>query len=215
MTSLSGREKRGTSPSPRVVFDSPCVAFGRATFPLPAPLDSGLRRNDGWGAGTTGPGAFDCGYTRRRVSPFSYQWRMPAPAGMRRHEEPELWLGTSNRHGGFSRAPPRPQRGTSPSPRVVFDRATLAAGGTETNEGRGGLCQAPTPTPAGDKPLASRSLRPHYIFSFRDRPSVYSSAGFAGGVPASRLTGGHMPDRGPGNAFIAIAHAGFGRHTKV
>ena len=25
--------------------------------------------------------------------------------------------------------------------------------------------------PAGDKPLASRSLRPHYIFSFRDRPS--------------------------------------------
>ena len=28
----------------------------------------------------------------------------------------------------------------------------------------------PTPTPAGDKPLASRSLRPRYIFSFRHRP---------------------------------------------
>ena len=51
---------------------------------------------------------------------------MPAGAGMRRHEEPELWLGTSNRHGGFSRAPPRPQRGTSPLPRVVFDRATFS-----------------------------------------------------------------------------------------
>ena len=43
----------------------------------------------------------------------------------------------------------------------------------------------PTPTPAGDKPLASRSLRPRYIFSFRHRPSVYNSAGFAGGEPAT------------------------------
>ena len=61
-----------------------------------------------------------------RVSPFSYQWRMLAPAGIRRYEEPELCRGTSNRHGGFSRAPPRPQWGTSPSPRVVFDRATFS-----------------------------------------------------------------------------------------
>ena len=38
----------------------------------------------------------------------------------------------------------------------------------------------PTPTPARDKPLASRSLRPRYIFSFRHRPSVYNSARFAG-----------------------------------
>ena len=30
----------------------------------------------------------------------------------------------------------------------------------------GGFCYAPPPTPAGDKPLASRSLRPRYIFSF-------------------------------------------------
>ena len=43
----------------------------------------------------------------------------------------------------------------------------------------------PTPTPAGDKP-------PRYIFSFRHRPSVYNSARFAGGVPASRLIGGHI-----------------------
>ena len=48
----------------------------------------------------------------------------------------------------------------------------------------------PTPTPAGDKP-------PRYIFSFRHRPSVYNSAGFAGGEPESRLIGGRIPDRSP------------------
>ena len=47
----------------------------------------------------------------------------------------------------------------------------------------GGFCHAPNPTPAGDKP-------PRYIFSFRSRPSVYNSARFAGGEPASRLIGG-------------------------
>ncbi len=66
----------------------------------------------------------------------------------------------------------------------------------------------PTTTPAGDKP-------PRYIFSFRHRPSVYDSARFAGGEPASRLIGGHIPDRSPGHALIAIAHAGWCRHTKV
>ena len=73
----------------------------------------------------------------------------------------------------------------------------------------------PTPTPAGDKPLASRSLRPRYIFSFRHRPLVYNSARFAGGEPASRLIGGHIPDRSPGCAFVPIAHPGWGRHNKV
>ena len=67
----------------------------------------------------------------------------------------------------------------------------------------------PHPDPAGDKPLASRSLRPRYIFSFRHRPSVYNSARFAGGEPASRLIGGHIPDRGTGHAFVPIAHAGW------
>ncbi len=47
------------------------------------------------------------------------------------------------------------------------------------------VCTRPTPTPAGDKP-------PRYIFSFRRRPSVYNSAGFAGGEPASKLIGGHI-----------------------
>ena len=46
-------------------------------------------------------------------------------AGMTNSGGTELWLGTVNQHGGFCHAPPRPQRGTSPSPREVFDRATF------------------------------------------------------------------------------------------
>ncbi len=41
-----------------------------------------------------------------------------AGTGTLRYQEPGLWLGTANWHGGFCHAPPRPQRGTSP-------RATL------------------------------------------------------------------------------------------
>ena len=41
------------------------------------------------------------------------------------YERSELWPGTASWHGGFCGAPPRPQRGTSPSPRVVFDRTTF------------------------------------------------------------------------------------------
>ena len=129
------RPQRGTSPSPRVVFD-------RATFPIPAPLDSGLRRNDEWGAGMTNigagmtnggagktrAGAVVCGHSRGRVRSFSYQSLMPACAGTPRYEKPESWVGSANWHGGFCHSPPRPQRGTSPSPRVVFDRTTLALG---------------------------------------------------------------------------------------
>ena len=57
---------------------------------------------------------------------LSYQSLMPAGAGTPRYEKPELWFGTANWHGGFSHAPRRPQRGTSPSPREVFDRATFS-----------------------------------------------------------------------------------------
>ena len=58
--------QRATSPSPREVFD-------RTTFPLPTPLDSGLRRNDELGAGLTSAGTVDCGHARCRVTSFSYQ----------------------------------------------------------------------------------------------------------------------------------------------
>ena len=65
---------------------------------------------------------------------------------------------------------------------LAFARMTNS-GGPElwlgTANCRGGFCHRPTPTPAGDKPLASRSLRPRYICSFRHRPSVYNSARFA------------------------------------
>ena len=98
---------------------------------------------------------------------------------------------------GFCHAPPRPQRGTSR--RTTFSLSRLRpsvfnsarfAGGVPTHQGvNSGSCGlvlgigAPVsatphlPTPAGDKP-------PHYIFSFRLRPSVYNSARFAGRVPA-------------------------------
>ena len=78
----------------------------------------------------------------------------------------------------------------------------------DTANWHGGFLLRATPTPAGDKP-------PRYIFSFRPRRSVYNSAGFAGGEPASRLIGGHIPDRSPGHTLIAIAHAGWCRHAKV
>ena len=65
----------------------------------------------------------------------------------------------------------------------------------------------PSSAPAGDKPLASRSLRPHYIFSFRDRPSVYKFGTFLRWRAGIEVDWGH--------AFVAIAHAGRGRHTKV
>ena len=46
----------------------------------------------------------------------------PAHGGLKNHD---LWFGAANRHGGFCNATPRPQRGRSPSPREVFDRATV------------------------------------------------------------------------------------------
>ena len=79
----------------------------------PSPLDSRFRGNDG-----------ACRRFGRRV--FSYQSLIPAGAGTSRYEEPELWLGAANWHGGFCHAPPRTQRGTSSSPREVFDRATFS-----------------------------------------------------------------------------------------
>ena len=45
---------------------------------------------------------------------FSYQSLMPAGAGTRRYEKPELRFGMASWRGGFCYAPPRPLRGTSP-----------------------------------------------------------------------------------------------------
>ena len=55
---------------------------------------------------------------------FSYQSLMPAGAGTPRYENSELRFYAATSHGGFCHAP-RPQRGTSPSPREVFDRTTF------------------------------------------------------------------------------------------
>ena len=102
------RPKLGTSPS--------------ATIPSPTPLDSGLRRNDEWGAGMTKGcrewrmSGYWSGLSRIGVRDMlSSQSPMPAGAGTPRYEKPELWFGTANWRGGFCHAPTRPQRGTSPS----------------------------------------------------------------------------------------------------
>ena len=121
------RPLRGTSPSPREVFDSPCVAFGRATFSYPAighqstirqfaPVES---RHQGLLKGASRIGVRDM---------LSYQSLMPVTTGTPRYEKPELWLGTANWHRGFCHTPPRPLRGTSPSPREVFDSPCVAFG---------------------------------------------------------------------------------------
>ena len=64
---------------------------------------------------------------------------------------------------------------------------------------RGGFCHAPPRPQRGTSP-ASHFDRTTFFFSGH-RPWVYNSAGFAGGEPASRLIGGHIPDRSPGTCF--------------
>ena len=58
----------------------------------------------------------------------------------------------------------------------------------------GGFCHA--------RPRPQRGTSPRTTFFFSGhRPWIYNSAGFAGGEPASRLIGGHIPDRSPGTCF--------------
>ena len=74
----------------------------------------------------------------------------------------------------------------------------------------GGFCYAPP------RPLRLTSPRATFSHSaIGHRPSVYNSARSAGGEPASRLIGGHIPDRSPGLCFhsnrscrLARAHQG-------
>ena len=61
---------------------------------------------------------------------------MPTAAGTPRYEKPELWLGTTNWHGGFCDAPPRPQRGTSP--RATFSPPRLVESGGDLPRPRPG-----------------------------------------------------------------------------
>ena len=79
-----------------------------------------------------------------------------------------------------------------------------------------GFCQAMPRPQRGTSPRATFS---HSAIDPRSSIcvgcKVYNSAGFVGGEPASRLIGGHIPDRSPGYAFVPIAHAGWCRHTKV
>ena len=109
------RPQRGTSPSPREVFDRATFSHSpighRSTTRHVSPVES---RHRGLLEGTSRIGVRDM---------LSYQSLMPAAAGTPRYEKPELWFGTANWHGGFCHAPPRPQRGTSP--RATFSHSAL------------------------------------------------------------------------------------------
>ena len=56
---------------------------------------------------------------------LSYQSPMPAGAGTPRYEKPELWLGTTNWHGGFCDAPPRPSGGQAPALHFLIPPSTI------------------------------------------------------------------------------------------
>ncbi len=94
------RPQRGTSP--RATFSHSAIGH-RSTIRQVSPVES---RDGGRLEGASRIGVRDM---------LSCQSLMPAGAGTPRYEKPELWFGTANRHGGFCHAPPRPQRGTSPS----------------------------------------------------------------------------------------------------
>ena len=73
---------------------------------------------------------------------LSHQSLMPAGAGTPRYEEPELWLGTADWHGGFCYAPPRPQRGTSPRATSLFRPSAVVVRATVV--GVAGRCRGPS-----------------------------------------------------------------------
>ena len=131
-----------------------CVRRSFATHT--PPLDSGLRRNDDWEGFA---GALE---SRSRAFRTNRPCRLrPAHQGMKSRS-----CGLVQRIGTADSATPhpRPQRGTSPSPREVFDRATF-----------------------------SHSAIGLQFGTFRPVEE-----------PASRLIGGHIPDRSPGHAFVPI-----------
>ena len=101
------RPQRGTSP--RATFSHPALGQ-RSTIRQVSPVES---RHRGLLEGTSRIGVRDM---------LSHQSPMPAGAGRPRYEEPELWHGRANWHGGSCYAPPRPQRGTSP--RATFPTPT-------------------------------------------------------------------------------------------
>ena len=78
-------------------------------------------------------------------------------AGMTNSGGTELWLGTVNQHGGFCRAPHRPQRGTSPrTTSLQFPLLWIPAFAGRNvawyGESAWRILPRLTPAPAGDKP---------------------------------------------------------------
>ena len=68
--------------------------------------------------------------------------------------------------------------------------------------GTGGFCHAPP------RPLLDSRRRANFLIPMPEWRSLPRMAN-------ERLPEQSIPDRSPGHAFIAIAHAGWRRHTKV
>ena len=93
---------------------------------------------------------------------------------------------------------------------LAFARMTNSGGPEvwlDTANWHGGFCHAPPRPQRGTSPRATFS---HSALGHRST----IRHDFAGGEPASRLIGGHIPDRSPGHALVPIAHAGCRRHTQ-
>ena len=180
-----------------------------------SPLDSGLRRNDELGGDSALVGGSVLGHCHNPPRPSgATNWGagyfptnrscrlVPAHRGMRigcigwwesssviattRTSPLDSGLRRNDELGGrlhaILREPPISLGSCRLVPAHEYEKRELWFGKANWH---GGFCHAPPPTPAGDKP-------PRYIFSFRPRPSVYNSARFAGGEPASRLIGGRI-----------------------
>ena len=110
---------------------------------------------------------------------------MPAAAGTPGYEKPELWFGTANWHGGFSHAPRRPQRGTSPALHFLVP-----------------------PSAIGLQFGTFRRRRADIEVDWRAHPGSESGTCF-------RTNDEFGGDSTGAPILVRIAHAGWRRHTKV
>ena len=142
-----------------------------------------------------------------RVTPFSYQSLMPAGAGTSRYARLGCWLVEEfEGHWCLELVPMWSHPHPNPLPKGEGDLDPFVAGSVR-----------------GD--WASRRLRLPWIVArglgCGRAPALYLSYSILGcrcyedGGRCRRPVSESIPDRSPGHAFIAIADAGWCRHTKV
>ena len=105
----------------------------------------------------------------------------------------------SRNHPGLAKATKEDENGTAPggATRANYRRAL---GG-----GQAPALRSPLPTPLDSGPR----------IGVRGMLLIAGMTSRGAGMTNERLLERSIPDRSPGHAFIAIAHAGWRRHTKV